>query len=100
MSSETSKRTTSDDVADRSRRELPLTAAQLGIWHAQQLDPFSTAYQGGEYLEIAGPVDATRLEQAVRQTLHEAQTLRARDGGTGRPPAGRGTGGRLDPSRG
>ncbi|WP_405365969.1 amino acid adenylation domain-containing protein [Kitasatospora sp. NBC_00039] len=78
MSSETSKRTTSDDVADRSRRELPLTAAQLGIWHAQQLDPFSTAYQGGEYLEIAGPVDATRLEQAVRQTLHEAQTLRAR----------------------
>ncbi|MCA6094662.1 amino acid adenylation domain-containing protein, partial [Streptomyces sp. SCA3-4] len=59
-------------------RELPLTAAQLGIWHAQQLDPSSTAYQGGEYLEIAGPVDAPRLERAVRQTLQEAETLRVR----------------------
>ncbi|MFJ4095287.1 amino acid adenylation domain-containing protein [Kitasatospora sp. NPDC089913] len=78
MPSETSKRTANDRPADRSRPELPLTAAQSGIWQAQQLDPFSTAYQGGEYLEIAGPVDAPRLERAVRQTLDEAQTLRVR----------------------
>ncbi|MYV58333.1 hypothetical protein GTW37_00670 [Streptomyces sp. SID4931] len=57
---------------------MPLTAAQLGVWHAQQLDPAGTAYRGGEYLEIAGPVDASRLEQAVRRTLLEAETLRAR----------------------
>ncbi|WP_262705895.1 MULTISPECIES: non-ribosomal peptide synthetase [Streptomyces] len=80
MFSETSGRATNErEGADgRERRELPLTAAQLGIWHAQQLAPLSTAYQGGEYLEVAGPVDAARLEAAVRRTLEEAETLRVR----------------------
>ncbi|MFI9100862.1 amino acid adenylation domain-containing protein [Streptomyces fildesensis] len=80
MLSETSVRTVSESEgeAGRSGRGLPLTAAQLGIWHAQLLDPGSTSYRGGEYLEIAGPVDAARLERAVRRTLEEAETLRVR----------------------
>ncbi|WP_234320464.1 condensation domain-containing protein, partial [Streptomyces sp. SBT349] len=78
MLGDTSMRAVSDsDGGDgRSGRGLPLTAAQLGIWHAQQLDPLNAAFRGGEYLEIAGPVDAARLERAVRRVREEAETLR------------------------
>jgi len=40
---------------------LPLSDAQLGIWFAQSIDPSSPAYNLAEYLEIAGPTDATLL---------------------------------------
>ncbi|MFC8419577.1 amino acid adenylation domain-containing protein [Streptomyces sp. NPDC057236] len=80
MLSEISGRTASRSEGETGRagQGLPLTAAQLGVWHAQQLDPAGTAYRGGEYLEIAGPVDTARLERAVRRTLLEAETLRVR----------------------
>jgi hypothetical protein len=45
---------------------LPLSDAQLGIWFAQSIDPSSPAYNLAEYLEIAGPTDATLFEAAVR----------------------------------
>ncbi|WP_152646131.1 non-ribosomal peptide synthetase, partial [Streptacidiphilus albus] len=56
----------------------PLTAGQSGMWFAQQLDPANPAYQIAECLEIHGPVDLTLLEQAVRQSVAEAETLRLR----------------------
>ncbi|MFD4983089.1 amino acid adenylation domain-containing protein, partial [Streptomyces sp. NPDC058383] len=64
---------------------LPLTAAQSGVWYAQQLNPQNTTFNIGEFLEIAGPVDAGLFEEAVRQVVVEAETLRLRfseaDGG-------------------
>uniref|UniRef100_UPI0012EA63C9 non-ribosomal peptide synthetase n=1 Tax=Streptomyces apocyni TaxID=2654677 RepID=UPI0012EA63C9 len=58
--------------------QLPLTAAQSGIWFAQQIDPESTVYNTGEYLEIHGPVDGSLFEAALRQVVAEAENLRAR----------------------
>jgi hypothetical protein len=45
--------------------ELPLSAAQLGLWFAQQLDPRNAAFNVGEYLEILGPI-ATHVEEWQR----------------------------------
>ncbi|MBB1242297.1 amino acid adenylation domain-containing protein [Streptomyces durbertensis] len=57
---------------------LPLTAAQSGIYYAQQLDPTNTIYNAGEYLEIHGAVDAGLFEAALRRVVAEADTLRTR----------------------
>jgi hypothetical protein len=54
---------------------LPLTDAQLGIWFAQTIDPSSPAYNLAEYLEIAGPIDATLFEAALRQVISETEAL-------------------------
>ncbi|WP_369359725.1 amino acid adenylation domain-containing protein [Streptomyces sp. cg2] len=56
----------------------PVTAAQLGIWVAQQLAPDSTAFNCGGYYDIAGPVDPVVFAQAVRQALEETEALRSR----------------------
>ncbi|MET9610097.1 amino acid adenylation domain-containing protein, partial [Streptomyces sp. NPDC006512] len=57
---------------------LPLTAAQSGVWYAQQLNPQNTIFNTGEFLEIDGPVDPLLLQQALRQVVAEAETLRLR----------------------
>jgi hypothetical protein len=57
---------------------LPLTMAQVGIWYAQQIDPANPVYNTGEYLEIAGEVDAAVLERALQAVVEEAETLRVR----------------------
>ncbi|WP_433260071.1 amino acid adenylation domain-containing protein [Actinosynnema sp. CS-041913] len=57
-----------------------LTSAQLGIWHAQRLEPDSPYYLVGDVVEVAGPepVDARLLAEAVRATTEEAESLRLR----------------------
>ncbi|GAA4432952.1 hypothetical protein GCM10023148_38550 [Actinokineospora soli] len=55
-----------------------LTAAQAGIWYAQQLDPDNPIYNAGEYLRVAGRLDPGVLDRALRRVLTEAETLRAR----------------------
>src|SRR4029453_5913350 len=55
---------------------LRLSDAQLGIWFAQTIDPSSPAYNLAEYLEIAGFVDATLFETALRQVVDETEALR------------------------
>src|SRR5262245_5914028 len=55
---------------------LRLSAAQLGIWFAQQLDPYSPAYNIGEYIEIHGSVDPILFERALRQVVAETDALR------------------------
>lgn len=64
---------------------LPLTAAQLGIWYAQHLDPANPLFSIAEYFEIDGAVAADDLQEALRQVVGEAEALRARfeDGGDG-----------------
>src|SRR5947209_6321749 len=52
---------------------LPLSDAQLGIWFAQTIDPSSPAYNLAEYLEIAGSIDATLFEKALRQVVNETE---------------------------
>ena len=55
-----------------------LTAAQLGIWYAQQLQPASPAYNIGEYLEIRGSLDLELFELALRQALNEVEVIHLR----------------------
>ncbi|WP_019071574.1 non-ribosomal peptide synthetase [Streptomyces hokutonensis] len=57
---------------------LPLTAAQSGVWAAQQLDPGNPRYNCASYLEIRGPVDVALLRRAVDTALAEAEALRVR----------------------
>src|SRR5438067_1171505 len=57
---------------------LRLSNAQLGIWFAQTIDPSNPAYNLGEYLDIAGPIDAALFEVALRQVVSEAEALRLR----------------------
>ncbi|WP_432046073.1 amino acid adenylation domain-containing protein [Streptomyces asiaticus] len=63
------------DAARTLRR--PVSAAQLGVWVAQQLDPDSPLYNCGAYLEIDGPVDTGVLGEAVRRAVAETEALRS-----------------------
>ncbi|WP_446678609.1 amino acid adenylation domain-containing protein, partial [Actinoplanes nipponensis] len=55
----------------------PVSAAQLGIWVAQQVLPDSPLYNCGCYYEI-GAADPGLLDRAVRHTLAETEALRSR----------------------
>uniref|UniRef100_UPI00117861BC hypothetical protein n=1 Tax=Acinetobacter baumannii TaxID=470 RepID=UPI00117861BC len=41
------------------------TAAQKGVWIDQSIDPSSTNYNIGEYLEICGEIDLTVFRSAM-----------------------------------
>lgn len=56
---------------------LPLSAAQLGIWVAQALDPHSADFVTAECVELSGAVDVPKLAAATQQALQEADILRA-----------------------
>ncbi|MBF9000412.1 non-ribosomal peptide synthetase [Vibrio nitrifigilis] len=58
-----------------SFQSLPLSSAQQGIWFAQQVNPdaASHVFKIAEYFDINGVVDTSALEQAIRQTVSEAQ---------------------------
>ncbi|MFP3987345.1 amino acid adenylation domain-containing protein [Streptomyces sp. E11-3] len=51
---------------------LPLTAAQRGVFFAQQLDPGNPAYNTVVVMEIRGQVDAGYLRRAIRQAEGES----------------------------
>ncbi|RII14754.1 Dimodular nonribosomal peptide synthase [Streptomyces sp. YIM 130001] len=58
--------------------ELPLTAAQSGMWFAQALDPLSPAQNTAECLEMDGPLDPALFAAALRRVAAEADVLRVR----------------------
>ncbi|AJW28917.1 enterobactin synthase subunit F [Chania multitudinisentens RB-25] len=58
--------------------ELPLVAAQPGIWVADQISPYGNAYAVAHYIELNGPLDKDCLLQAIAQGLSEVDTLRLR----------------------
>ncbi|MFM9371356.1 amino acid adenylation domain-containing protein [Streptomyces sp. Da 82-17] len=58
--------------------DLPLTAAQSGMWFAQALDPESPAQNTAECIEIHGPVDPRRFARALHRVAGEADALRVR----------------------
>ncbi len=53
---------------------LPLSMAQTELWHAQLLEPASTIYNIGGYVEIDGPLDRAAFERALRQVIDEADS--------------------------
>ncbi|XVV09980.1 amino acid adenylation domain-containing protein [Actinoplanes sp. CA-131856] len=57
---------------------VELTAAQRGVWTAQQLAPESVAFTISEYHDIHGTLDAALLARAVRSALGEAEAFRLR----------------------
>ncbi|GAA2636948.1 amino acid adenylation domain-containing protein [Streptomyces axinellae] len=61
-----------------SAEGLPLTAAQSGMWFAQELDPDNTCFRAAEVVEIRGPVDVAALERALRRTVAETAAFRVR----------------------
>jgi enterobactin synthetase component F len=58
--------------------ELPLSAAQSGMWYAQALDPSSPALNTAECADIDGPLDPELFARALRLVVEEADALRAR----------------------
>ncbi|MFI1018394.1 amino acid adenylation domain-containing protein [Streptomyces sp. NPDC020965] len=60
------------------RDRLPLSAAQLGLWSAQQLDPASPAYLTAEYVELTGPLDEAAFVAAVRRAVADTDGLSVR----------------------
>src|SRR5262245_61019836 len=58
-------------------RALPLTRGQLDIWLAQQTSHSGPEWHLGQFVRIEGAVDADLLEQAIKRTVQEAETLRA-----------------------
>src|SRR5262245_42724745 len=64
------------DRAGALERELSLSAAQLGIWIAQRIDPSSPAYHIGEYIEIHGSIDPIIFERALQKVISETEALR------------------------
>ncbi|MER6915624.1 amino acid adenylation domain-containing protein [Streptomyces sp. NPDC000594] len=60
------------------RDRLPLSAAQLGLWSAQQLDPASPAYLTAEYVELTGPLDEAAFLAALRRAVADTDGLGVR----------------------
>ncbi|MGN9821931.1 condensation domain-containing protein, partial [Streptomyces sp. SD11] len=56
----------------------PLSAAQLGIWYAQRLDPASPVFVQGGYTDIQGPLDTGLFAAALTRLVAEDQTTRLR----------------------
>ncbi|MFD5558619.1 condensation domain-containing protein [Streptomyces sp. NPDC127068] len=59
---------------------LPLSAAQAGVWVAQQLDPGDRSFNIAEFCEIRGDLQPELFERAVREIVSETEALRARFG--------------------
>lgn len=58
--------------------QLPLVAAQPGIWMAEQLSDLPNAWSVAHYVELTGPVDAPLLAKSVVAGMMQADTLRTR----------------------
>ena len=65
-------------MSSHQSRRLPLTAAQTGIWFAQQLDPRNPIFKAVEYIELRGPVEVKLIEAALRQAVADTEALRIR----------------------
>ncbi|MET8544167.1 amino acid adenylation domain-containing protein, partial [Kitasatospora sp. NPDC004799] len=60
-----------------------LSAAQRGIWNAQQLDPDNPVYSVAQCLEIEGDLDPRLFERAVREVTGRVEPLHVRFTGSG-----------------
>lgn len=51
------------------------SAAQMGIWLGQQLNPHSSMYNAAEFIELHGELKFELFEQALRQVITETVSL-------------------------
>ena len=58
--------------------DLPLSAAQLGVWYALKAGIPMPAYNIGEYATISGDIDPAKFELALRHVVGECEALRVR----------------------
>lgn len=63
-----------------TQHEMPLVAAQPGIWMADQLSPQANAWSVAHYVELNGELNSALLSQAILAGMAEADTLRMRFG--------------------
>src|SRR5215469_11291005 len=70
--------TTNIGVMDDQAMRLPLSAAQLGVWFAQKIDPVNPIYNIGQWTEIHGPVDSTLFKAALKQAVIDTEAFRVR----------------------
>jgi len=61
-----------------STTDLPLSAAQLGVWYALKAGASMPAFNIAEYVRIAGPIDPALFEAALRQLVLETEASRIR----------------------
>ncbi|WP_431045571.1 amino acid adenylation domain-containing protein [Streptomyces sp. P1-3] len=59
-------------------QELPLTAAQLEMWVAQQLAPSNPSFNIGCYFQISGPIDTGVFTAALRHVMEETEAIRVK----------------------
>ncbi|MFI0822541.1 condensation domain-containing protein, partial [Streptomyces sp. NPDC021098] len=62
---------------------MELSAAQRGIWNAQQIDPDNPIYSVAQYLEITGDLDTQLFEFALREVIRRTEPLHVRFTGFG-----------------
>jgi amino acid adenylation domain-containing protein len=55
--------------------ELPLSAAQLGVWYALKAGTPAPAYNIGEYVKICADIDPAEFEAALRHVVSETESL-------------------------
>jgi hypothetical protein len=67
-----------DGMSGNQNRRFPLTAAQAGMWFAQELDPQNPIYQAAEYVDIQSQVDLTLFEVSVRQAVADTEAFLVR----------------------
>ncbi|WP_433871715.1 condensation domain-containing protein [Saccharopolyspora sp. CA-218241] len=65
-------------MTESAAQARPLSAAQSGIWFAQQLDRANPVFNTGEYVEIDGPVDPEVFSAALRRVVAEVDAMRMR----------------------
>ncbi|WP_018788712.1 non-ribosomal peptide synthetase [Micromonospora sp. CNB394] len=63
---------------DTVTTSLPLTAAQAGVWYAQQIDGTNPIFNTGAGVVIDGVLDLDALAEAGRRLVTEADVLRIR----------------------
>ncbi|MFW5419111.1 amino acid adenylation domain-containing protein [Nocardiopsis sp. CNT-189] len=86
-------------MTDTPHPRFDLTGAQSGVWYAQQVDPSGAVYNVGQYVDLAGGLDAGLFQEALAAVVAETDALRTRivdDGGVPRqevlPPGAAGGG--------
>lgn len=57
---------------------LPLSAAELGLWYAQRVDPDNPVFNTGQYLDLRGSLDVILLCESIAEAVADADTLATR----------------------
>src|SRR6266404_4541734 len=67
------------DIIEDQEKSPPLSAAQLGLWFAQRIDPTDPIYQPRAVdRKIHGPVNSSLFKAAVKQAVIDTEAVRVR----------------------